>query len=61
MNFANISWKHLPITKVIADSVGTNDQCCQESALVPSEMEQLKNVKGSLNSPAGYFDDCFKY
>ena len=50
MNFANIS---LPIRKVVVDSTGTNGQCFQESALVLLETKQIKDVKGSFNSPGG--------
>ena len=36
-----------------AGPTGINDQCFPESALVPSGMEKIKDVKRSLKSPVG--------
>lgn len=36
--------------RMVADSVGRNDQCFLNSALAPSEREQVKNVEESFKS-----------
>ena len=36
--------------RMVADSIGRNDQCFLNSALAPSEREQVKNVKEPFKS-----------
>lgn len=44
----------LPIRKVVADSIGKNDQCFQ-NLLESSEMEQIRDVKVSFKTSAWLF------
>ena len=50
--FCQCQLETLPMWRVVADSIGTDDQCLPESAIVLSEMgtEQIKDDKGSFNS-----------
>jgi len=51
--FYQHSLETLQIRKAVADSIRTNESLFLESTQTLSEMEQMKDVKGSFNSADG--------